>query len=431
MKVWIFNQYAATPYISGGTRHYELARQLVKLGHEVTIFASSFLYNTYKETQKYPSNTNHIIEWIDGVRFVWIKTLKYKNNNWKRYFNILDYARKIFALPLKVLIEKPDIIVGSSFSLFTPLAAHRLAKKIKVPFILEIRDLWPETLIQLGKSKWHPLVLFLGFVERYLYRKAAHIVLLFPKAHEYILNLNLGISKEKMTWIPNGADCSIFENVSENDRKDKRLDFLNNGKFNILNAGSLGNVYNLDKFVLAASILQEKDKDIHFSLVGNGPLEDQLKNQVKELGLKNLSFHPILPKNLVPALLNKSDILYASLMDSPLYKYGMSLNKIHEYLASGKPIVFGVNAINNPVDDAKAGITVSSDNPEEIAAAILKIKNLEPLERNALGDNGNKHAKEEYDFEILGRRFEALLKTKYAEFKGTSKKVREISLPLN
>lgn len=409
MKIWLFNQYALTPSTPGGSRHYELSKQLTEMGCEVTVFASSFHYNAYKELREYEEGEIYQIEDFGKLKFVWIKTFPYKGNNWRRYINILDYANKIRKLPFKVTDEKPDIILGSSFSLFTPLVAYFTAKKLKVPFILEIRDLWPETLIQLGTSKYHPLVLFLGYLERFLYKRAQHIILLFPKAHEYIESLNLKIAREKMSWIPNGVDYPKFQNISEEALSDERLSFLDNGKYNIINAGSLGNVYNLEELINAAAIVSDLDDEVHFNLVGNGPLEEELKQQVKNLQLKNVSFYDILPQYLVPPLLQKSDILYASLMNSPLYKYGMSLNKIHEYLAIGKPIVFGVNAVNNPVNDANAGITVASDNAQEIANAILNIKNKTVEERAELGQNGKKYAKNNHDFKVLGEKLYAIL----------------------
>lgn len=417
MRVWIFNHYATSPAVPGGTRHFSLAKELINRGHEVVIFAASFHYNHYVETQQYEEGASWKEEIIEGVRFIWFKTKPYQTNNWKRYLNILDFTIQVKKFDYS-RFPHPDIIVGSSFHLFAPWVAKGIAKKLSVPFVSEVRDLWPETLRALGAPAYHPLVLFLGIIEKKIYKASSRIVVLFPRAHEYILNLNLGISRDHIVRIPNGVDCRQITGNTIPLTEDSPLNFMSrkDGKLRILNAGSLGNVYCLDQLVNAMKILQDEQVPAHLYFVGSGVKEAELKEQVAQLKLQNVSFHKPISRALIPTLLDNADVLYASLMDSPLYKWGMSLNKLHEYLAAAKPIVFGYNQQDNPVQQSGCGYTVPPDNPRAIADAFKNVAKASLEVREAFGRKGRAFAMAEYDFQELGKKMEALLLASIQEY---------------
>ena len=208
MNIWILNHYAITPDLPGGTRHFDFGKELAKRGHKVTIFASSFRHSLFKETKLY-GNSNYAIDKIsDGFRFVWVKTVPYKVNNWKRVLNMLSYSWRVYETAKFLSLERPDVIVGSSVHLFAVLTAYLLSLHFRAHFIMEVRDLWPQTLVNMGISKWHPFVVSLSFLEKFLYRRARKIITLLPKAHKYIESL--AISTEKVVWISNGVDLSTF-----------------------------------------------------------------------------------------------------------------------------------------------------------------------------------------------------------------------------
>ncbi len=412
MRIWIFNHYATHPGFPGGSRHFHLSKYLVQKGHEVTIFASSFHYNLYKETQEYNANQFWKEQIVEGVRFIWFKTFPYTKNNWKRYLNILDYTNRIRTFNYDAF-QKPDIILGSSFHLLTPYISAKIAKRFQVPFVSEIRDLWPETLRALGKSDYHPIVLILSCIEKYVYKNSNRIIVLFPKAHEYILSLTIGVTIERIIRIPNGVDCNHITGEFISLPQNKTLDFLSrkDQKLKVLNAGSFGNVYNLEFLLHAMKLLQDKQAPIHLYMVGNGVKAKALKELAKKLALENVSFHHSVGRSSLPALYANADVLYASVMDSPLYRWGMSLNKLHEYLAASKPIVFGYNQEQNPVNEARCGYTIPSNQPEAIANALLDLANMNKEERDVLGKRGRKLALSQYDFKILGKNLEGVLLT--------------------
>lgn len=412
MRVWIFNQYATSPKEPGGTRHFSLAKALVMKGHEVTIFASSFHYSKHTETQQFEESSFWKEDSIEGVQFIWFKTIPYKSNNWRRYLNILDYTYKIKMFDYS-LLEKPDVIIGSSFHLLTPWISGRLAQKLRVPFVSEIRDLWPETLIALGTSKYHPLVLLMAHLEKRIYRSSSRIIVLFPKAHEYILNLRLGISRDDIVQIPNGVDCRQFAEESTDTLVSGEPSIINKRSetLTIVNAGSLGNVYCLDSLLDAMKILQDTQIPVHLYLVGDGVKAKELKKQAQELRLENVTFHEPVSREQIPALLSKADILYASIMDSPLYRWGMSLNKITEYMAAAKPIVFGYNQPDNPINESGCGFTVPANQPKALAEVLQKLVAMTETERKTLGKRGRLFAEKHYDFSILGEKLTSLLET--------------------
>jgi len=400
-SIWIFNHYAITPDLPGGTRHFDFGKELVKRGYKVTIFASSFHHSLLKETKEYKKD-KFIVEEYDGVRFVWLKTFPYSGNDWRRVINMLSYSIRAYKVVRKLNIEKPDIIIGSSVHLFTVFTVYLLSKKYKTPFIMEVRDLWPQTLIDMGMSKWHPFVILLGIIEKFLYRRADKIITLLPKANEYIEKLD--VPKDKIVWIPNGVDLERFNFNEDNNLK------LDKSSFVITYAGAIGRANNLDVLVEAAEILKKDYPEIKFLLVGDGPEKERLVMIVKEKNLNNIEFNRIVPKNEVAKILYKSDALILLLRNAPFYKYGISLNKLFDYLASGKPIIFSSNSINNPVEEAKAGITVPPDDPKKLAEAIIVLYKMPEEKIVEMGINGRSYVEKYYSINILVDKLESVIR---------------------
>ena len=400
MNVWIFNHYALTPDLPGGTRHFDFAKELTNRGHKVTIFASSFHYSLLKEIKKYNKN-KFILESYNGINFIWIKTFPYKKNNWKRVLNMLSYSYRSYKVAKnyeKIGIEKPHIIIGSSVHLFAVYTAYKLSKFFKVPFVMEVRDLWPQTLIDMGISKWHPFVILLGILEKFLYKQAKRIITLLPKIKNYIISL--GISEDKIVWIPNGVYIDRFST--------KKLKNKNTEKFTVTYAGAIGKANNLDVLIEAAKILKGIP-NIEFVIVGDGPERERLEKKVLEIGLNKVQFKGSVSKNEVLSYLCNSNILYFNLKESPVFRYGISSNKLFDYLASGKPIIFSAFAGNNPVAEARAGITIPPENPEALAEAILKLYRMPDEERKEMGLRGRKYVEKYHSIPKLVDKLEKVL----------------------
>lgn len=401
MNIWILNHHALTPDMSGGTRHYDFAKELVKRGHNVTIIASSFHYSKYQEMKNY-SEKEYLQETFDGIDFIWIKTPAYFENGFSRVKNMLSYSLKVLKIIPNLNLKKPDIIVGSSVHLFAVWSAYKLSKKYNTAFIMEVRDIWPQTLIDMGISKWHPFIILLGWLEKYLYKKADKIISNLPYAYDHIGQF---VKKEKFAWISNGVDLSNIKYIPK-ERKEK---------FVVSYTGAIGIANNLQILLDVAKKLQE-NKNFYFRIVGDGAKKHELINFVKEHNLQNVSIENPVPKNEVSMILQDSDILFLSLIDSPLYRFGISLNKLFDYMASGRVIVFSGNSKNNPIKDANAGYTIIPDNVDLLKETILNVYNLSNENRLKIGENIRKYAQENYSVEILVDKFEALLKEEIGKY---------------
>jgi glycosyltransferase involved in cell wall biosynthesis len=407
-NTWIFNQYAVTPDQPGGTRHYALSRILVGRGYRVTLFASGFNYQNRKEL-KCTSGEDFKIELCDGVRFIWIRTLPYQKNNWKRIVNMLSYSWRCLRVYKKLLkadqVEKPGTIIGSSVHLFAVWTAYRVAKKLKANFVMETRDLWPMTLVEFRKElKYHPIVVFFRILDRFLAKRAQRIISVLPGAYDYYKKY--GIAKEKVVWIPNGVDTSLYFSGSPT-----APETVQPKRFKVMYTGTFGLEACLQTLLSAAKSIQEKQLPIAFEIIGSGEKQKELAQFKNQLGLQDVVFREPVKKEMIPSVLAAADALWiGSRKVENLYKYGFSFNKLFEYLAAGKPILFSIDAAYNPVKEAGAGLTVPPEDPEALANAIIQLYDMPMAERIKMGQKGTAYAKEFYDFEKLADQFDQLFK---------------------
>ena len=405
--LWILNHYAISPDMSGGTRHFDLARELVKKGHEVTIFASGFDHHTRQYLKIKPGEKMRVEEY-DGVRFVWVNTLPYYGNNWRRVLNMLSYGWRV--LRCSRGLSKPDAVIGSSMHPFAALAGWWLARRYKAKFIFEVRDLWPQTAVDMGAMKKNslPAKLLYGW-EKFMYNKAEKIIVLLPYAKDYVASR--GISPEKVFWLPNGVNLERFEHPAPLEEVLEVAEVFEQyrDKFKVVYTGAHGPANGLELIIHAASIFQDRNMGIHFFLIGDGPDKDRLISVAKEKRLNNVSFLPPVSKALIPSILERADLLVHTIKKMEVLQYGMSPNKMYDYLASAKPIVTSIEAKNNPVEEANAGIAVEPENPEALAGAIIEISKLTEQERRELGRNGRRYVERFHNIKVLAKNLEHLL----------------------
>lgn len=405
MHIWILNHYA------GGadrqtTGHYDIGRQLVAKGHRVTIFASSFSHYKFQEErlqrgEKWRSE-NH-----EGVEFVWLRTVAYHGNDWRRALNMLSYACRVLWMGLR-RPEKPDIIIGTCPHPFAVLAAYLLALRKATLFFFEVRDLWPQTLIDVGAlSEKNPLAWALRMLEKFLYAKAVRIISVLPNVGEYLAAI--GILKAKLVWIPNGADLARYDGVQP----------YNGGlekPFTVVYLGGHARYNGVEVIIRAAERLQKRNRnDIRLVLVGDGPQKALLIRQAQECGLRNVEFRPLVPKAEIGKVMNEASACLHHIRDLPLLKYGMSSNKLFDYMAAGRPVIFACNSSNNPVKEAGAGLSVPAENPEALAQAILELAALSPEQRMQLGRNGRAYVERHHNIKILAERLESVCLSALAE----------------
>lgn len=394
MNIWIFNHHAQGPEIPGGTRHYDLAKQLVSYGHSVTIFAAGFHYTLLKETVEYDQDGKKI-EDKDGVKFVWVKTYPYERNNIKRMINIISYAWKLNFLIPNLGIDKPDIIIGSTVHPFASLVASKFAKKYKVPFVFEIRDLWPQTFIDMNlwakdsiKSK------VFKYIEKITVNRSDRVIVLSPLTIEYLAR-EYNYDKDNILLLPNGINDNFIIPISQ------KYD----NKINIIYLGGIDKVHGLEFLIDLAFSL--KNEDIDFNIYGDGKERKNLESMVNEKELINIDFKGSVPKTEVPETLSKANLLFVSTSN---VLYG-SENKLYEYMATGKPIVVAtVGEHNNPIKDIDCGLALDREDIKQASSDLLDFIKNNKNNFVDIGKNGQDYVKENRRMSILGKKLETLCK---------------------
>jgi glycosyltransferase involved in cell wall biosynthesis len=399
VRVWLVNHYALPPSEPGGTRHYTLARELIRSGHDVTVIASSFNHATGMQM----SCTNgklRTFERFGEVPFLLLRVPSYRSNI-ARLWNMLVFAFEVWLGLGTRILRKPDIVIGSSLTLFAAFAAERLARRLDVPFVLEIRDLWPQTLIDMGMRPRHPAVIGFGMIERYLYRNADKIVTLLPNASKYMVPR--GARSNDITWIPNGVDMELMPFPQVPTPHDV---------FTVMYAGSHGLSDALDSVLDAAGILNtDAPGRFCFRLIGDGPNKRELRRRVESEGIANVVFDEPVPRQQVFSTLQHADAFIITAKKTDLYRYGISPNKLHDYMAAARPTIFAGNSHNNPIAEASAGITVAPEDSRAIATAVKTLAAMSSDERWNMGLRARRYIEERHDFTGLASRLERVLQS--------------------
>ncbi len=393
-QVWILNHYAQEPGRAGGTRHFHFAQGLPEFGWRATLLAASVELNTGR--QRLETGEKWRIDEIDGVPFLWVRTPLYRGNGAGRFGNMLAYSGRVLLRSTTRRLPRPDLVIGSSVHPFAAAAGLILARRHRVPFVFEVRDLWPQTLVDMGQlAEKALLVRFLRKLELFLYRRAAKIVVLLPKAAEYIVPL--GIERSKIQWIPNGVDLGLFPVSPPPER-------LPGEVFTLMYFGAHGHANGLDTVIEAMKLVRERagGERIRLRLIGEGGMKSELENLARRHGLENVSFEGAVPKNQIAPLAAQADAFVIAVRDLPgLYRFGISMNKLFDYLAAGRPVLMASNAANNPVAEAAAGWTVAAERPLALAEAILKLAATPLEERREMGRAGREFVAQNHDFRKL------------------------------
>lgn len=401
-NIWIINQYTGSPYYGMNYRSYYLAKELIQNEYSVTIFAGSY---SHLFTNLPKSKGTFTPENIEGIDYIWVKTPKYKSSkSIARVFNMLVFMFRLLSFGVRS-IKKPDIIIISSLSLFPIINAYIWSKIFKIEFILEVRDLWPLSLIEVGGfSKYHPLVLLLGWFEKFGYKKAKYVVSLLPNSMNYMQSR--GMETQKFKYIPNGINLQEVQNYQDIDAK--TLKSIPNDKFIVGYLGTIGIANALEYFLEAAEILKE-NHSIHFVLVGKGGEKSRFEQFCKDKKLSNVTFIDPIAKIQVQGMLGEFDLCYIGWHKEKMYEYGISANKIFDYMYSQKPILHSISIDNDIVESSGSGLRIEAENSILIAESILALSSMSNEELSIMGANAKEYVLKYHTYEALGKRYMELL----------------------
>ncbi len=404
MNIWILNDYAVLPSQGGQNRHYYLAKYLTKLGHNVAVFVGSHPHNTNLQMiegkERYKVNEEH------GFPWVYVKTYNYGNSKVKRVFSMFKYCKSTKKAVKQ--FNKPDVIIGSSAHPLAARLAVKLGKKYKCQSIVEIRDLWPESIVAFGVCKQNnPLVRLLRKLEKWMYQKADKVLFTMEGAYDYIIEQKWekDIPKEKVYYLNNGVDLEAFE-YNVNSYKIDDIDLKNDNDFKIIYTGSIRQANNLGLLLDAAKLV--KTKNIKFLIWGDGNQREILADRVKVEKIRNVVFKGRIEKKYIPYIVSSANLNYAHVEPSTIFRFGISANKIFDYLASGKPTLCDFPCTYNPVIDNYAGLSVGNPTAKNVAEAIDNFVNISKEEYNKMCKNALETA-EKYSFESLTNKLVKIL----------------------
>lgn len=410
MRIWIINHYAAPENGTVGVRHAVLSRRLAEAGHDVTVFTASTSSGlpgggaAARVARRGFADTS-----VNGVTWRIIKSRNHRNRA-ERLVGMWDFGRRIDrslgGLPC------PDVVIGSCVHPFAVEAARRVGRRLGVPFVYEIRDIWPQSLIDIaGMSRWHPVCLAFRRLERRAFRDAAGVITLFPGMRPYVQAH--GVDAGRMCYVPNGIDVSRYPRVPLRPRT---------GPFIYSFFGSHGPVNDLANTLLAARRVQQACGDrLQIRYVGDGPLKPALVRQAESLGLTNVSFRPPVGKEELKRLAAASDaFLYSHKRMPVIEQYGLSANKLYDYLVGGRPIVFSCTSFNNPVEEAGAGVSTPAGEPDRLADAMIDLAGADDAARQAMADRGRRYAATHHDLPKLAERLATFLQRVVANPAGGS-----------
>lgn len=404
MKIILINHYAGSPRHGMEFRPYYLARAWRAVGHDVTIVAAAESHVRRKSPEMRGGRI--VEELIDGVRYVWVETPRYSGNGIGRVMNIGTFVARVMNNRASIVGgQPPDAVIASSTYPLDIIPANAIARDANAALLFEVHDLWPLSPIELGAmSPGHPFIRVMQWAEDKAYRDADRVVSILPCTLDHMTGR--GMAADKFAHIPNGVDGSEWTEggaelptehatVLENARRSGRLIVGYAGAHGIANA--------LDTIIDAAAVLRRDP--VTFVLVGQGPEKAALERRAAELGLDNVHFLPAVAKASIPRLLAGFDVACLTLRSEPLFRYGVSPNKLFDYMMAGRPVLNAVDAGNDIVAESRSGISVRGENSTALADAVKAFMEMSADERDAMGVRGRKFVLEHHVYDVLAQSY--------------------------
>jgi glycosyltransferase involved in cell wall biosynthesis len=396
----LIHQAFASKNEPGGTRHYELGRRLVAQGHEFTVVASDVSYHTGKRLV--PKARLKTESFEDGIRV--LRAFTYSGVHKSYFLRIISFLSFMTtSVVVGVGAGVPDVVMGTTPPIFQAFSAWMLSRLRRRPFLLEVRDLWPEFAIDIGILKNHALIRMARFLEQFLYDRADHLLVNSPAYRDYLIDK--GVKSDKISLVPNGVDFRMFDPEDRGDlfRKEYKLE----GMFVVTYAGAIGMANNIETVLQAAEELKLRD-DIHILIVGDGKERERLENESKGMKLTNLTFTGSFPKSQMATILAASDACIAVLKDIPMFTTTYP-NKVFDYMAAGRPTILAIDGvIRQVIEAANGGVFVKPGNPRSMAEAIIGLANC-PERARALGRSARAYVIEHFSRDEHARQFANLI----------------------
>lgn len=396
--IWLICKYATPEKYFFGTRHFYLAEEWVKNGNSVTIFTS----NSSHLSDNLPRfAAGRMVEDINGVKTVWLSVLRSKkSSSIVRVLSWLHFEWKVL-ITSKRDLQRPDVVIASSLSIFSIISGYVFSRIYKCRFILEIRDIWPLSAIQLGNyNVRHPFIWFLGKLERFGYRKADVIVGTMPNLKEHIKMVEP--SFKSCICIPQGVKVEQLEGIELLSDKYIAETFTKN-TFKIAYAGTISLNNPIEVLLQAVSALPDEDQ-IEAYILGSGSMLDFYK--VKYAFCNRIKFISPIPKGKVKAFLQQVDICFDSI-DSKIACFGISRNKWIDYMNAGRPILCSYSGYQSMINESQSGSFVEFGNVDLLIEEIYRYKRMGNDQRRTMGERARDYLRYNRLFSILAKEYES------------------------
>ncbi len=398
--VWYISKYFGLPEHRVGSRPFLLLRELAALGIRPVVFAGASNHLFVSRHLARP----HLAEAIDNVEIHWIRLRKYSGaKSVGRIFSWLEFEWRLWRLPKKQL-PPPSVVIVSSLSLLTIFNGLLLRARYRCRLVFEVRDIWPLTLVaEGGFSPRNPFVVALQWVEKLAYRKSDAVIGTMPNLVQHVREVSG--APVPVYCIPMGIDAS---QLGEPDPlpEDYVTSHIPRGKFIVCHAGTIGQTNALEVLLQTAREMTACP-DIHFLLVGDGDLKERFERDTADL--QNVSFAPAVPKNMVQSLLRHCDVTFFSTYPSKVWDYGMSLNKLNDYLLAGRPVIGAYSGYPSMLNESGGGRFVPAGNAEALREEILRLAALPCEERARIGAAGRAWIKSNRQYSQLARQMAAVV----------------------
>lgn len=402
MNILLINHYAGSPEMGMEFRPYYFAREWVKAGHRVTIIAGDYSHLRIRNPEVKKDFQKEV---IDGIRYCWIKTGRYEGNGLKRALTMFRFVYKIWKNAGRIVNSlKPDVVITSSTYPLDTYAGQKIRKLCGAKLIHEVHDMWPLSPMELGgMSRYHPFIVLMQAAENSFCRKADYVVSLLPNSKDYFIKH--GMKAEKFVNIPNGIVLSEWEKNEKIPSRHwqvlKKLKEDGNFVVGYFGGHALSNA--LDILLDTAKEIQ--NSKIKFVLVGNGVEKPRLIKRARDEKIENVIFLEPVEKNSIQDLAGYFDCCYMGSLKSPLYRFGISFNKMYDYMMAGKPVICAVDAPECPVEKCGCGFMAESGKISEIQKAVENLYDMAEDERDRMGMKGKKAVLESYNYKVLAERF--------------------------
>ena len=389
MKILYVSQYFPPEMGAPAGRAAELSRLWAEDGHEVTVLTGFPNHPTGVVPPEYRRKFRRLVARENYHDVNVVRTWLLPVPNRKTYERILNYSSFCVSSAITgILLHQPEVVIATSPQLLVGLAGWWLARCNGVPFVFEVRDLWPESLTAVGIGDEDSLLhRMLSKIAGFLYRSCDRLVVVSPAFKDYLIE-RWQVPAEKIFVVENGVETSLFSRLVPNSIIRRSLGAED--KFIASYIGTIGNAHGLETLLEAAALLHERAPQVLFLLVGEGAEKARVVSLARSRGLRNVHFVDQLPREKVPAYITASDACLVLLKKSELFKTVLP-TKMLEFMSCARPVILGVDGhARKIVEQANAGIFVTPEDPVALADAVMRLASDSAL-RDSLGRNGRQH----------------------------------------